>query len=167
MNTPYMPPAQAKMMKGVAVVMAPLTLWFTLAFPAGLQLFFLVTGGLQSLQSWAFFQPWFRRAVGLPPLSRTPVKPARVIPTYQAARTIDTTATPASEGIVGGKVADVKNGFGAMVEKAQEYQKKQERKKTVSSLKGYEEKRRAEEQQRYYARIEEQRMRAAQKQRKN
>lgn len=167
MNTPYMPPAQGKMMKGIAVIMAPLTLYFTLAFPAGLQLFFLVTGGLQSFQSWVFFQPWFRRSVGLPLLDRNPTKPAsRSMPTYEAARTVHTTATPVNEGIVSGKLADVKDGLKAVQNRVDQYQKKQESKKAVSSVKEYEEKRRMEEQARYYARIEEQRSRAAERQRK-
>jgi membrane protein insertase Oxa1/YidC/SpoIIIJ len=167
MNTPYMPPAQGKMMKGIAVVMAPLTLYFTLAFPAGLQLFFLVTGGLQSFQSWVFFQPWFRRAVGLPLLDRNPTKPAtsRFAPTYEAARTVNTTATPVNDGIVSGKLADVKDGLKAVQNRVDQYQQKQESKKAVSNIKEYEEKRRAEEQARYYARIEEQRSRAAARQR--
>jgi YidC/Oxa1 family membrane protein insertase len=168
MNTPYMPAASGKMMKAMALVMTPMTLYFTLSFPAGLQLFFLVTGGLQSFQSWVFFQPWFRRMVGLPPMDRNPTKPGPSRLSYQAARTISTTSRPVKEdGIVGGKVAEVKEGFRAVQEKVDQYQKKQENKKALSSVKEYEEKRRMEEQARYYARIEEQRMRAAEKQRRN
>jgi YidC/Oxa1 family membrane protein insertase len=167
MNAPYMPEASGKMMKAIALVMTPMTLYFTLNFPAGLQLFFLVVGGLQSFQSWVFFQPWFRRMVGLPPVERNPTKPAPGRMSYQPARTIGTTATTVSQGAVGGKIAEVKEGIKAVQDKVDQYTKKQENKKAVSSVKEYEEKRRNEEQARYYARIEEQRMRAAEKQRRN
>ena len=171
-----MPPQQAKMMTAASYVLTPLTVFFTLKFNAGLQLFLVTSGVLQGLQSYLTLQPWFRKVFGLAPLHRhVPTQPtmSRLDVSYaksgwQAPRTISTTATvtpaePAADKtkVLGGLMDKVSEGTGALTEKVGEWKAKSAAKEKRSEAAAYEQRRKLEEQQRYRARLEEQRRKAS------
>lgn len=95
---------QAAMAKFLPWIIGPISIIFTLKFPASVQLFFAAAGGLQYLQTTMFRNSYVRRLAGLPELERvddTDQQPRRSPfvqhsgggPVYQAPRTIKTTAT--------------------------------------------------------------------------
>jgi YidC/Oxa1 family membrane protein insertase len=170
-----MPADTANLMKLMGYVMTPVSLFFTLNFSAGLQLFLLTSGGLQALQSMLLLKPWFRKLVGLPPLVRT-VQPAAAplsasSGSWQAPRTLSTTATTVSAG---GKANNVfeeakstaKQARATLTQKLKDYSDKGDAKQAIAKAKAYEERRALEEKERYYARMEEQRLKAVEKQQK-
>lgn len=167
-----MPADQAKMMALIAYVMAPLLIFITKDFPAGLQLFLCVSGVLQSLQAWVFLQPWFRRWSGLPEVSRAapPPRPITAGASWQAPRTIGTASKPVVEAAPKGVVSEVKEGASTAYNKVntfwQEYSAKNAAKEAQAKAKKYNEKRAMEEKERYYARREELRLRALEKKQK-
>ncbi|KAB5575429.1 60Kd inner membrane protein-domain-containing protein, partial [Coniochaeta sp. 2T2.1] len=176
----YMPPDQAKIMKFISIVMAPLTLWFTINFSAGLQLFLLTTGLLQSCQSILFLQPWFRNFAGLPPLVRlAPLsgKPAAPLSAsaaqWHAPRTMSTTATTVAEepspkkaGMFADMKESARDARSSLTKTLKNYSAKGDVKADKRKAQEYEERRALEEKERYYARLEEQRLKALEKQRK-
>ena len=174
-----MPPEQAKIMKFISIVMAPLTLFFTMKFSAGLQLFLLTTGLLQSGQSILFLQPWFRNLAGLPPLVRLSAPSGKPAPLsasaaqWHAPRTMSTTATnvadePAAKkaGMFDDMKESAKDARNSLKKTLKDYSAKGDVKADKRKAQEYEERRALEEKERYYARLEEQRLKALEKQRK-
>lgn len=167
-----MPAEQANLMKLVSYVMTPISLFFTMNFSAGLQLFLLTTGGLQALQSMLLLQPGFRKLVGLPPLTRTvgtaaPLSAART--SWQAPRTSTSTAATVDVGKVGivqDATNSAKQARQSLTQKLKEYTDKGDAKAARAKAIKYEERRALEEKERYYARMEEQRLKALEKQQK-
>jgi YidC/Oxa1 family membrane protein insertase len=160
-------------MKLLGYVMTPLSLFFTMNFSAGLQLFLLTTGGLQALQSMLLLQPGFRKMVGLPPIARTVPVGGRPAPlsasgtSWQAPRTLTTTATTVDTGKVGivqDATNSAKQARESLTQKLKEYTDKGDVKAAKAKAKKYEERRALEEKERYYARMEEQRLKALEKQ---
>lgn len=157
-----MAPQQAKIMNMVAIVFAPLSLFVTIYFPAGLQWFFLMTGGLQYLQTWVFYQPWLRRWAKLPVLelkgAATPVAPktspfSAKSANWQAPRTITTTASPAKpESNI---MSSLKGGMETFREKLDNHQAKTRKKSENTQAEMYEKRRRLEEEAKLSARREE------------
>lgn len=169
-SLPYMPAEQANLMKLVSYVMTPFSLFFTMNFSAGLQLFLLTTGGLQALQSMLLLRPGFRKLVGLPPLTRTvgaaaPLSAART--SWQAPRTATSTAASVDVGKVGivqDATNSAKQARQSLTQKLKEYTDKGDAKAARAKAIKYEERRALEEKERYYARMEEQRLKALEKQ---
>ena len=170
MNVPYMAPQQAKIMSIVSLVMAPISGLVTIYFPAGLQLFFFMTGALQYLQTWVFYQPWLRRWAGLPPL--TPVSPAQPqtspfsaqSASWQAPRTISTTATPARTASFSDIRDSLKGGIRSASEKISRSAEGNKKKQLRKQASDYEERRALEEEEKYHARQEERNMRRRERQ---
>lgn len=168
-----MPPDQANLMKLFGYVMTPLTLWFTINFSAGLQLFLLTTGFFQALQSWLFLQPAFRSMVGLPPMNKITAIAAKPFSasgtTWQAPRTMSTTATAVEDGKLG-LVDDAKDSAkkakASLTQKLRDYNAKGDVKERARKAAKYEEKRALEERERYYARMEEMRLKALEQKQK-
>ncbi|OIW30231.1 hypothetical protein CONLIGDRAFT_359592 [Coniochaeta ligniaria NRRL 30616] len=173
-SLPYMPAEQANIMKLVSYAMTPLSLIFTMKFSAGLQLFLLTTGGLQALQSWLLLHSGFRKMVGLPPLTRTVEVRGKAAPlsaagtSWHAPRTLSTTAKAVDTGKVG-IVQDATNSARqareSLTQKLKDYTDKGDVKAARAKAKKYEERRALEEKERYYARMEEQRLKALEQQR--
>lgn len=168
-----MPAEQANLMKLLGYVMTPLTLFFTMKFSAGLQLFLLTTGGLQALQSMLLLRPGFRKMVGLPPLTPTIPVGGKAAPlsaaatSWHAPRTLAATATTVETGKVGivqDAANSAKQARESLSQKLKEYTEKGDVKAAKAKAKKYEERRALEEKERYYARMEEQRLKALEKQ---
>lgn len=100
---------QAAMGRLIPWVIGPLSILVTLNFPASVQLYFASAAFMQYVQTTLWHMPLVRRLAGLPPqtvnseyqpkpLLRSPFanRPASQGPTYQAPRTINTTATEES-----------------------------------------------------------------------
>jgi YidC/Oxa1 family membrane protein insertase len=165
MNTPYMAPQQAKIMGIAAIVMTPLSLFVTVYFPAGLQWFFLMTGALQYLQTWLFYQPWLRRWANLPELVvrnvSTPSSPqtspfsAKSAAVYQSPRTISTTATPVKDDSV---MSSVRSGMQSFKEKINTSNESKKKTSQLKEAQAYEARRALEEEEKYHARREEKSM---------
>lgn len=161
MNTPYMAPQQAKIMSIAAIVMTPLSLFVTVYFPAGLQWFFLVTGVLQYLQTWVFYQPWLRRWANLPELvvkNVTPTAP-QTSPfsakgaKWQSPRTITTTAAPAKDD--NSIMSNLRGGLQSVRDKLDTSTKTKKNTMRLKEAQEYEERRALEEEEKYHARREE------------
>ncbi|KAK3941033.1 mitochondrial inner membrane protein OXA1 [Diplogelasinospora grovesii] len=164
MGLPYMAPAQQKMMKMMGVVMLPLSLVVTIYLPSGLQFYFLMTGALQWLQSWIFYQGWFRSWVGLNPLNKTATGATAAISpsasttagSWQPPRTIQTTARPAEAAPEQESMFNsIRGGIEAAKEKLSNYNERGQRSKAVQAAREYEERRALEEKERLIARREE------------
>jgi YidC/Oxa1 family membrane protein insertase len=169
-----MPPEQANIMKLVSYAMTPLSLFFTMKFSAGLQLFLLTTGGLQALQSWLLLHPAFRKMVGLQPLTRMVEARGKAAPlsaagtSWHAPRTLSATAKAVDTGKVGivqDATNSAKQARESLTQKLKEYTDKGDVKAARAKAKKYEERRALEEKERYYARMEEQRLKALEQQR--
>lgn len=148
-----MAPQQQQTMRAMGIVLVPLSALATIFLPAGLQLFFLVSGSLQYLQSKVFYDPLMRRWLGLPELhlGGEPVAPTAT--SYQAPRTMDTTATevpPKDDGMLD----SFKGSFSAAKEKLKNYQLDQELKTSGKKKVDYEEKAELEQQARALERAE-------------
>jgi YidC/Oxa1 family membrane protein insertase len=166
-----MPADTANIMKLMGYVMTPVTLFFTMKFSAGLQLFLLTTGVLQAVQSTLLLRPWFRKMAGLPPLERhdkaTPLSPGAA--SWQAPRTLTTTAATVDAdkgGVFREAKSTARQARDTLTQKLKEYTDKGDVKEAMAKAKKYEERRALEEKERYYARMEEQRLKALEKQRK-
>ncbi len=84
----------------MGIVMVPISILVTVWLPASVQLFILLSGSLQYLQTWALHQNWLRERLGLVPLVPTgqaPVSagkwqprgrsiPQAVLPSWRRAR---------------------------------------------------------------------------------
>lgn len=166
-----MPPDTANLMKLMGYVMTPVTLFFTMKFSAGLQLFLLTTGGLQALQSMLLLRPGFRKMVGLPPLVRTgPAAPLSAgAASWQAPRTLKTTASTVDApkgGVFDEAKSTAQKARESLTQKLKDYSAKGDVKEAMAKAKKYEERRALEEKERYYARMEEQRLKASGQQQK-
>ncbi|KAK3366326.1 60Kd inner membrane protein-domain-containing protein [Lasiosphaeria ovina] len=164
---PYMAPAQQKTMRIMGVVMLPLSLVFTLFLPSGIQFYFLCTGSLQFLQTWLFYQSWFRRWTGLGPLPSItgPTEPIKMKPgQWQAPRTIDATAravgvAPKKENFY----ESIKGSVGAVKEKFNDYSANSDKKVDHKKSKEYQERRVLEEREKVAARRAEKSLRKRQR----
>lgn len=99
---PFMSAEQASIGKFLPWVIGPISIVVTIGMPAAIQVYFAAAAGLQYLQTTALHIPFIRSMCGLPELKRNTDAPAvaRSSPfprahagTYQAPRTISTTAT--------------------------------------------------------------------------
>jgi len=150
-----MPESQQNTMKIMAMVMLPLSLLCTAWIPSGIQLYFMLTGGFHFAQTWAFYQPWFRRLVGLAPLAQpgAAAAPAAPIGSWQAPRILNTTAeTVTAPAAAEAKKSIFTDGFGAAKTKLAEMSASTEEKATVKNAKEYEEKRALEQKEGLMAR---------------
>ncbi|KAK4187001.1 mitochondrial inner membrane protein OXA1 [Podospora australis] len=153
----YMSAEQSRMMKLISMVMAPLTIGVTMFMPAGLQLYFLISGGLHYLQTLLTYQNWFRRIFGL-----APVYPggAFVPVGYQAPRIMDVKAPRVQSSVVAHgpqqetMFQTIKAGKDLAMEKLNNYSNKGNVEKSQKSAKAYEEKRILEEKEKLIARRE-------------
>lgn len=82
----YMAPQQQKMSRMMSLIIMPISTGVSLFFPAGTTWFFFLSSLLHSTQTYVLHQNWFRRVVGLPPLSAPGSTPG---PAWQAPRVLD------------------------------------------------------------------------------
>ena len=153
---PYMAPQQQQTMRAMGVVLVPLSALATIFLPAGLQLFFLVSGGLQYLQAKIFYYGPTRRWLGLGEMQLGGAPEASRQASYEAPRIIDTTATDVTK-TDSGVMGSFKDSFSAAREKVRDYQQNQERKMSGQKKADYTEKARLEEQARALERAEKRR----------
>ncbi|KAK0635994.1 60Kd inner membrane protein-domain-containing protein [Bombardia bombarda] len=158
MAIPHMAPAQQQTMKIVSMVMLPVSLMFTIYIPAGIQLYFFTTGALHTFQNWVFYQNWFRRIAGLPPLvtpgSRSGGGGGGARAQYQAPRVIDVKAKVVPEEPKKSLLSTVGGGMAAAKDKFTSYQERSTKEKSFKEAKAYEEKRALEEKEKLVARRE-------------
>ncbi|KAK4450184.1 mitochondrial inner membrane protein OXA1 [Podospora aff. communis PSN243] len=154
---PYLAPTQQKTMKSLSFVIVPVGVLATLWVPSGLQFYFLLTASLQWLQSAAFYNHTLRRILGLPPLYIGGVAPEGPKPrpgTWQAPRTLDTTATVTEAKEEDSLFTTLKDGLGVAKEKLSEYGEKSNKREAVRSAKELDEKRALQEKEEFIARRE-------------
>ncbi|KAK0619652.1 outer membrane protein TOM13-domain-containing protein [Immersiella caudata] len=154
---PYMAPTQQRTMKAMSFVIIPVGVLATLWIPSGLQFYFLLTAGLQWLQSAAFYNHTLRRMLGLPPLYIGGVAPEGPKPmpgTWQAPRTLNTTATIVEEKKDDSMFSAIREGLGAAKEKISEYGDKNQAKTAVRNSRELDEKRALQEKEELLARRE-------------
>jgi len=156
-----MAPEQQKTMKLMSIFMLPLGGIFSIWFPSGLQLYFLASAALQYVQSSAFYNPTLRMWFGLRKLivdGEVDEGPTPKTGTWQAPRTLDTTATPVEEPKAKSRSSSVfdaaKGGWESAKDKIQEMAAKKERETAAKSAREYDEKRTLEDQERLAARRE-------------
>ncbi|KAK3359566.1 60Kd inner membrane protein-domain-containing protein [Lasiosphaeria hispida] len=152
---PYMAPAQQKTMKVIGVFLIPLSFVFTMYLPSGLQLYFLVSGGLQWFQSAVFYNKWFRRIAGMQPLRLGGAGPSGVTAqgAWQAPRVVDTTATTESDkNFVAPLYDTIKEGISTAKEKLDERAETGNKKSTLQAVKEYNERRALEDKEDLVAR---------------
>jgi YidC/Oxa1 family membrane protein insertase len=109
-NSAFQTEVQAKQTKRMFYVMGPVSFFFTLWMPAGLQLYFITTFSLTALQTFALRNTTVRNILGLPPW--TPPKPPA--PTtldtsavvYQAPRDSSASATAVAAAAAGEAAPD-------------------------------------------------------------
>ncbi|KAK4141218.1 outer membrane protein TOM13-domain-containing protein [Dichotomopilus funicola] len=65
----YMAPQQQKISRIMSLIIMPISTGVALFFPAGTTWFFFLSSLLHGTQTYVLHQGWFRRMVGLPPLS--------------------------------------------------------------------------------------------------
>jgi len=150
---PFMAPQQQQTMRAMGIVLVPISALATIFLPAGLQLFFLISGGLQYLQAKIFYDPVLRRWMGLGKLHLGGEPVAPTASNYQAPRTMDTTATevpPKDDGMLD----SFKGSFTAAKEKLRDYQLNQELKTSGKKKMDYGEKAELEQQARVLERAE-------------
>ncbi|KAJ4388914.1 hypothetical protein N0V93_006376 [Gnomoniopsis smithogilvyi] len=101
-SLPFMASEQATLMKFAPFILGPIGFFVTISFPAAVQVYFASAAVLQYFQTALWHIPIVRKLCGLPPLESTIINPAYQKPaspfanrqgTYQAPRTVDTTAT--------------------------------------------------------------------------
>jgi hypothetical protein len=146
-------------MSMMSLVIAPLSILFTIWLPAGLQLFFLGQGGLQFFQSRIFYNSSFRRFYGLPPMVLGGARaPTATKPIWQAPRTIDTTARAATPAEDPSNLGSFRAGFGAAKEKWQDFASKNKAKANQQAVTDYETRAEMEEEARRLERAERRRL---------
>ncbi|KAK0720204.1 60Kd inner membrane protein-domain-containing protein [Lasiosphaeris hirsuta] len=152
---PYMAPAQQKTMKLVGVFLIPLSFVFTMYFPSGLQLYFLISGALQWFQSWVFYSPWFRTLAGMQPLRLGGVAPTVTTAqsAWQAPRVVDTTATTESDkNFVAPLYQTVKEGLTNVKDKLEKRAETGTKKSTLKQVEEYNQRRALEDKEDMLAR---------------
>ncbi|KAK1835728.1 60Kd inner membrane protein-domain-containing protein [Podospora conica] len=150
---PYMAAEQQKTMRAMGVVLVPISVLATMWMPAGLQFFFLISGGLQYLQAKVFYHPMLRHLLGLGYLHLGGEAARPTASNYQAPRTMDTTATvvpPKDDGMLD----SFKGSFTAAKDKLRDYQLNQEKKNAGRSKVDYEQKAELDQQARALKRAE-------------
>lgn len=123
-----MSPQQAAIMKPMAYVLGPLGFICTANFTSGVTFYFALGGISQFLQTWLGMQPWVRNYFNLSPMQvykddgSTPKNPLAALfgssnpprgpagPTYQAPRTVNTTARSAAAPAAAAKKPQEKEG---------------------------------------------------------
>ncbi|CAN8095873.1 unnamed protein product [Discula destructiva] len=198
-SLPFMNQEQAAMGKIIPWVVGPLSIIITLNFPSSVQLYFAAAAGLQYVQTTLWHIPVVRSLMGLPPLEllnpdfdRKSAAGARRAshfvnnnnnnnnnnsrgsgPTYQAPRTVKTTATeqksssstttrgerPAekAEKAAGGAFSIFRQAKEQVMKQAAPMIEKKEIKKRQEDLVKYEKERRQQENAEYLARLQQQR----------
>jgi len=154
---PYMAPQQAKTMKLFSLAVLPISTIVTLFMPAGLPLYFFYSSVLHFVQSWFTHQPWFRRMIGLRPLTIPGLSDAAL---WQAPRVVDssaprvTSARPAAAPASETMYDSLKSTFSDAKEKLNERADKGEAERTHKAAREYEEKRSLEEKEKTLARLQ-------------
>ncbi|KAK4034232.1 60Kd inner membrane protein-domain-containing protein [Parachaetomium inaequale] len=157
---PYMAAEQQKMMKMMSVVLMPITTGVALFMPAGLTIYFVISSFLHTAQQYLMHQPWFRRWVGLKPLTMPPAPGSMA---WQAPRVVDASAprvtqlqagaAPRSETMfesIRSTYADAKEKLNARADSGVT-------ERAMKAAREYEEKRALEEKERILARLHEKR----------
>ncbi|KAH8890182.1 hypothetical protein GQ53DRAFT_722074 [Thozetella sp. PMI_491] len=166
-GAPYLPEAQGKIMGMVGIVMVPISLLVTAWLPATVQLYILVSGALQLVQTWCLHKNWIRRPLGLVPLVPTAeAAKATSSPSWQPPRTLNTTAQPATAAKNSSPLTTLKTGMSSAREKIGDYTGKKAKEAEINKAQKYEDKRSLQENEQYYARREEKAARRAEKRRR-
>ncbi|OLN97726.1 Mitochondrial inner membrane protein OXA1 [Colletotrichum chlorophyti] len=133
-------------------ILGPLSVIFTSYLPAGVQLYFFVTGIIGVVQNWLLTFPAIRRVVGLSPLPKpiatTAAAPTR--PTYQAPRGAATTEASKQDGTIGGLVADLKQTVHNAKGGAGSYIEAGRAREEAKQMKNYAAKRTEQERQKFW-----------------
>lgn len=164
-------------MQIMSVALIPVGGIVTLYMPAAVQVFFVFTGLLQYLQTWAFYQPWVRRFFGLGPVFKFD---APRIPSggsgasasasasgpapppggsYQAPRVIGQEQQQQAPASDDGLFGTVKSSVSWVREKMAETSAKSENKVAATKAQEYEQRRALQEQDEWRARVQEKRER--------
>ncbi len=143
-------------MKLFSLAVVPISTIVTLFMPAGLPLYFFYTSLLHFVQSWLTHQAWFRRLIGLRPLT-IPGSDANV---WEMTRIVDPSAprvisaqraaAPASENMYD----SLKSTFADAKDRLNERADKGEAERTRKAAREYEEKRALEEKEKTLARLQ-------------
>ena len=157
---PYMAPEQQKMMKMMSVVLMPITTGVALFMPAGLTVYFVISSLLHTVQQYFMHQPWFRRWIGLKPLTMLPAPGSMA---WQAPRIVDANAprvtqlqagtAPRSESMF----ESIKSTYADAKEKLNARADTGVTERTMKAAREYEEKRALEEKEKILARLHEKR----------
>ncbi|AEO56604.1 hypothetical protein MYCTH_2117192 [Thermothelomyces thermophilus ATCC 42464] len=156
---PYMAAQQQKMMKIMSLVVMPISTVVALFLPSGLTWYFFLSSLLHTIQAYFMHQPWFRRLVGLRPLT-APGPPSRPTAAWQAPRVLDArapriaaaqhaTPPPAPETMF----ASLKSTLADAKEKLNERANKDSAERSLRAAREYEERRALEEKEKIVARI--------------
>ncbi|KAL2140999.1 hypothetical protein VTI28DRAFT_2967 [Corynascus sepedonium] len=160
---PYMAAQQRKMMKIMSLVVMPLSTVVALFLPSGLTWYFFLSSLLHTVQAFFMHQPWFRRLVGLRPLT-APAPSSSGPMGWQAPRVVDArapriaqaqsvTSAPARESMFG----SIKSTLEDAKEKLNERSSKDAVDRALKAAREYEEKRALEEKEKILARLHQKR----------
>ncbi|KAK4246708.1 60Kd inner membrane protein-domain-containing protein [Corynascus novoguineensis] len=160
---PYMAAQQRKMMKIMSLVVMPLSTVVALFLPSGLTWYFFLSSLLHTVQAFFMHQPWFRRLVGLRPLT-APAPSSSGPMGWQAPRVVDARAprvaqaqsvasAPAPESMFG----SIKSTLEDAKEKLNERSNKDAVDRALKAAREYEEKRALEEKEKILARLHQKR----------
>jgi len=154
---PYMAAQQQKMLRIMSLVIIPISTVVALFLPSGLTLYFFLSSILHTTQAWLTHQQWFRRMVGLRPLTK-PVETGDM--SWQAPRVIDVSvprvagvqraAAPTSETMFG----SLKTTLADAREKLEERANKGAAERAGKAARDYDEKRALEEKEKLVARLQ-------------
>jgi YidC/Oxa1 family membrane protein insertase len=152
-----MAPQQQQTMKTMALVIMPISTAVGLFLPSGLTLYFLLSSFLHTFQTFLMHQHWFRRMVGLPPLTGPEQAGALA---WQAPRIVDMTAprvtplrptaAPASESVYASLQSTIANAKEKLNQRSDNDAADRARK----AARQYEEKRALEEKEKTLARLQ-------------
>lgn len=159
----------------MSVVLIPVGGIVTLYMPAVVQVFFVWTGILQYLQTWAFYQPWVRRLCGLGPISKFDAPAPTRSPSLASASAAPVSATGGSwqaprtagqqqtqqqaQASDDGLFSTVKSSVSWVREKMAENTAKSENRVAANKAQEYEQRRALQEQDEWRARVQERRER--------
>lgn len=150
-------------MKIMSLVVMPLSTVVALFLPSGLTWYFFLSSLLHTVQAFFMHQPWFRRLVGLRPLT-APAPSSSGPMGWQAPRVVDAraprvaqaqsvTSAPARESMFG----SIKSTLEDAKEKLNERSSKDAVDRALKAAREYEEKRALEEKEKILARLHQKR----------
>ncbi|KAH6626626.1 outer membrane protein TOM13-domain-containing protein [Chaetomium sp. MPI-SDFR-AT-0129] len=160
----YMAPQQQKISRIMSLVIMPISTGVALFFPAGTTWFFFLSSLLHGTQTYVLHQGWFRRMVGLPPLSAPSSAPRvawhapRVLnvaaPRVKGSQTAKSAPAAGSQSIYQSLMTSINDAKGMTNERMD----KNAGERSAKAAKEYQDRRALEEKERLVSRLQSKKM---------